>query len=149
MAFFPFDPRALRLQLYLAAACGAGLVAWAGWGLFEGTERFAAPRAVVGATLVVAISRRAWRLRRRPGYGVRVEATTLVVALPLSGEVALASSELTEVARLGVGRSKVIELTLRGGRTILLPRSFFASDEAFARLGVALEEAAPAPAHQA
>ena len=149
MAFFAFDPISLRRRLYAAAAGGAAVVAWASVGLVQGTERFAAARVIVGAALVLAMGSLAWRLRRRPGYGIKVEPTTMVFARPLSGVVALAAYELSSVALRGARGSSVLEVTLRDGRRILVPRALFASDESFVQVRRALEEASPPPGYHA
>ncbi len=142
-SFFPYNPRAMRLALFVAAALCVVLASWA---LSNALETFAITawaRLGVAAGLALAFAYMLLRIRPREGWGVRVEPLVLTVFRPLSGEpLQIPWSSVLEVRRDGKKRERLLVLLQPEGR-VLLARHLFASRAEFERLATLLEERAP------
>ena len=142
--FIPFDPRAARSLLTLGVLGCAAATAWA---LYDAASamRLAEARAGISAGLLLAFFYVRHRLRPREGWGVFFTPEALVVARPLSGDVAAVPwANVRGVARAGKRRDVLVVL-LDEDRRVLLPRHLFPSAQAFDELVAAVEERSPKP----
>ncbi len=146
--FFPYHPRKWRLWLTLAAAGSLVLTAWA----MASAVRSGAPleyaRAGISAGLVLAMLTVHVKLRPRAQWGVNVTSVALTVSRPTKGAIELPWSAVKQIRRSGVQRETLV-LFVAEDKRVLISAHLFASREEFEALAAAIDEQAPATAHDA
>ncbi|MGA9520176.1 MAG: hypothetical protein WBV82_01850 [Myxococcaceae bacterium] len=147
--FFPYDPRPLRIALFLCAVACAALAAWSlaqarETGAISAWARLGTSFGLLGAFGVMF-----WRIRPREGWGVGVTRLGLTVSRPLSGNpIELDWSDVSGVRREGRRRERLVVIVKPEGR-LLLQQHLFSSRAAFESLVDAVELNAPPPRHDA
>lgn len=143
MHFFPYDPRRARWALVGCAVVCVVLGAWTLASARQTADVGAWARLGLLMGLLGAFGYVLFRIRPRPGWGVKVEPLGFTFQRPLSGdEVHLVWSQIAEVRRDGRRREKLLILVRPEGR-VLLQRHLFASAEVFEALTRALEAKMP------
>jgi hypothetical protein len=133
-SFFPYRPTRLRVVLavftVVAAALGAASLVRAGQG-----RPTASARAVAALALSGAFAWLTWRLRPRPGFGVRVDLAGAELARPIDGRAErVLWPQLKAVEQVGRWAPRWV-LTLTDGTRFELPRALFSDPAVYADLG--------------
>ncbi len=142
--FYPFNPRATRIGLFLGAVACVGLTAWALKNTLEGTEPYAGVRAGLSVLMSVAFAFAFVRLRPRNDWGIQVSRHALTIARPLRGEpISVPWQAIQSARRVGRSRDRLLVITERG--PLLISRPLFPSAQVFRSVAEAVERRAPAP----
>ncbi|HSP19951.1 MAG TPA: hypothetical protein VLQ79_10565 [Myxococcaceae bacterium] len=135
--FFPYRPTRLRALLTGLAVLGAALATTTS--VRSGRSRpLEAARGAAGLVLGGGFAWLAWRLRPRPGYGVRVDLAGAELARVLDGRPErVLWPQLAGVSQIGRWAPRWV-LTLTDGSRRELPRALFSDRAVFADVGRAL-----------
>lgn len=142
--FFPYNPRLLRIALFLCSVASVALAAGTLASARASGELTDWARLGVAVGLLTAFTWVFFRVWPREGWGVRVEPLGVTVARPLTRgpPLELVWSQVIEVRRDG-RRSERILIRLRPEGRVLLGRHLFASRAEFDKLSSELEAKAP------
>lgn len=145
MSYFPYNPRKIRVGFILGAIACALLTAWALRNATTGAEQFGEARAGVSAGLMFAFLYAAFRLRRRAGWGLKLEPLQLSVSRPMSSSAIEILKTQVEMARRDGKRQDTVVLYLKNGQRIVIAQHLFPSKVAFDEAARALKDWAPEP----
>jgi hypothetical protein len=143
--FFPYNPRKLRIAMFVAAVLALALAAAVA---ARAPKPLSTPNmARIGAYLGLAVAFLVpyFRLRPRAGWGVGLSETEVKVARPFTGEtINIPWANIAHALRTNRNRTLLLVLDPAPGR-VIVSRPLFQNQAAFDALCDALEEVKPRP----
>jgi len=137
--FYPYHPLKLRAALTMGSVGALTLGAWALATAVHSGLGLEFARAGICLGLLASMLYVHLKLRPRPGWGVKVEATRLSVSRAFLKQKEIPWSAVTQVKRNGAKKDTLVVFVGEEKR-VLVPRHLFATATEFEKVASAIEE---------